>query len=335
MEGGNLVSVIIPVFNAENYLSRCIESILGQTLTSFELILINDGSVDSSGDICNAYASLDERIKVVHIDNHGPGYARNIGLEMAKGKYIQFTDSDDTLPPNYIEALYHRVEHENTDLVVCGITNVKNNKEMNKFKIEDLLSNQNKPLIELFVHLLEKGLAYSSCNKLYRNDLIQKDKIKFGTEFKLGEDALFNISYLKKSNKISFENSVYYEYHQNNGSLVHKYVQNKYEIQMYLYEKLKKLVDEGTNIHTNENMYLYYQYEFSFVFINYYLPGCPMSPTERKKMIYEIIHDDIIQEIFKVPNERSNLQKMIRTLVRIRNATVMDIFLRAFRRRYL
>nr|WP_263325071.1 glycosyltransferase family 2 protein [Neobacillus sp. Marseille-Q6967] len=335
MKDNTLVSVIIPVYNAENYLSKCIESILNQSLSSFELILINDGSTDNSGQICKAYALKDKRIKVIQIENHGPGYARNIGLQNAGGEYIQFTDSDDTLPTNFLEVMVYRMEQESADLVVCGSKIVKNNSVIYKNTVEELFRFQKKPLIESFVHLLEKGLAYSPWNKLYRKDLIQNNKIRFGTDFNLGEDALFNISYIKNSKKISFEDRVYYEYHQIDGSLVNRFYPNKYEIQALLYLNLKKLVEELKGINSNESIYLYYQYEFTFVFINYYLPDCPMNSTDRKKMINTIIQDDIVQEIFKTPNQRSNLQKIIRALVLLKNATIMDIFLRAFRRRYI
>jgi len=330
-----LVSVIIPIYNAENYISRCIESILNQSLTSFEVILINDGSTDNSDEICTAYASRDERLKVINIENHGPGYARNIGLENAKGKYIQFTDSDDTLPVNYLEAMVQRIEDEKSDLVICGIKTLKNNNKVDKLTVQEELNINKKPIIELFVSLLEKGLAYSPCNKLYRNEIIQNNNIHFGTEFKLGEDALFNISYIKQSKSFSVEDSVFYEYHQNDGSLIRSFLHNKFEIQTILYENLKKLVKEVTSINSNESMYLYYQYEFTFVFINYYLPDCPMNSSERKKMINKMIQDDTVQEIYKIRNTRSNLQKMIRMLVRIKSVTIMDMFLRTFRRRYL
>jgi glycosyltransferase involved in cell wall biosynthesis len=335
MEDNRLVSVIIPVYNAENYLSRCIESVLVQTHPTFELILINDGSTDRSGEICDAYASQDERINVIHIDNNGPGNARNIGLQHAKGKFIQFTDSDDTLPPNYLEVMFYRMEQDHSDLVVCGSSIVKNSQETDRLTVDELQSIQHAPVIELFIILLEKGLAYSSWNKLYRKDVIQQHKINFGTEFNLGEDALFNISYIRNSKKISFETSVLYEYHQNEGSLVHRYSHNKFEIQTLLYDYLKRLVNDASGKDIIESMYLYYQYEFTFVFINYYLPGCPMSSMDRKKMINAIIQDEKVQEIFTVRNHRSTLQKMIRRFVRMKNVTAMDLFLRAYKRRYL
>ncbi|MEH7511696.1 glycosyltransferase family 2 protein [Gottfriedia acidiceleris] len=335
MRASGLVSVIIPIYNAEKYLSRCIESILQQSYKSFEVILINDGSTDKSMEICLDYSHRDERIKVIQIENHGPGFARNMGLEIARGEYIQFTDSDDTLPLNYLEAMVSRIEQDNSDIVICGIKNIKNDQTLNKFAVEELLSAPGMALIDLFINLLDRGLAYSPCNKLYRSEIIKVNNIHFGVVFNMGEDAMFNISYFKHSKCCSFENRIFYEYHQNIGSIVNSYTHNKYEIQTQLYKNLRKLVNELSGSSSINTMCLYYQYELTFVFTNYYLPDCSLSSTDRKKIIKTIIHCDIVQEIFNIPNQRSNLQKIIRILVRIKNVTAMDMFLKAYSMRYL
>lgn len=335
MSVSGLVSVIIPIYNAEKYLSRCIESILQQSYKSLEVILINDGSTDKSKEICLDYSHRDERIKVIQIENHGPGYARNMGLKIARGEYIQFTDSDDTLPLNYLEAMVSRIEQDNSDIVICGIENIKNAQTHNKYTVDELLSARGTALIDLFINLLDRGLAYSPCNKLYRSEIIKLNNIRFGVDFNLGEDALFNISYFKHSKCCSIDNRIFYEYHQNVGSLINSYNHNKYEIQTQLYKNLRKLVNEVSSSDSINTMFLYYQYELTFVFTNYYLPDCSLSSTDRKKMINTIMHSDIVQEIFNIPNQRSNLQKIIRTLVRIKNVTAMDMFLRAYSMRYL
>ncbi|MES9684672.1 glycosyltransferase family 2 protein [Gottfriedia acidiceleris] len=335
MSVSGLVSVIVPIFNAEKYLSRCIDSILQQSYKSFEVILINDGSTDKSKEICLDYSHKDERIKFIQIENHGPGYARNMGLKIARGEYIQFTDSDDSLPLNYLETMVSRIEQDNSDIVICGIKNIKNAQTLNKFTVDELLSARGKALIDLFVNLLDRGLAYSPCNKLYRSEIIKFNNIHFGVDFNLGEDALFNISYFKRSKYCSIENRIFYEYHQNNGSLINSYSHNKYEIQTLLYKNLRKLVNEVPGSGSINKMCLYYQYELTFVFTNYYLPDCSLSSTDRRKMISTVMHCDIVQEIFNIPNQRSNLQKIIRTLVRIKNVTAMDLFLRAYSMRYL
>ena len=114
------VSLIVPVYNVEKYLSACLDSILTQTFSEFELILVVDGATDRSGDICNEYAQKDDRIVVCHKENGGVSTARNKGLELAKADYVSFIDSDDTLRNNYVERLYNAITDGDYDLVVCG-----------------------------------------------------------------------------------------------------------------------------------------------------------------------------------------------------------------------
>ena len=118
------VSVIIPVYNVEKYIRKCIESVCGQTYRNLEIILIDDGSPDKSGEICDEYAAADSRIKVIHLENGGVSRARNIGLDMATGKYIGFVDSDDYIRPGMYETLVDNMEKENVDTVICGFISV-------------------------------------------------------------------------------------------------------------------------------------------------------------------------------------------------------------------
>ena len=126
------ISVIVPVYNVEKYLRKCIESILNQTFREFELILVDDGSTDSSGKICDEYALKDSRIKVIHKENGGASSARNAGLDVAKGEYIGFVDSDDWIEMDMYGELYRLIKENNTDISVCGINNIKDIKYKNE-----------------------------------------------------------------------------------------------------------------------------------------------------------------------------------------------------------
>ncbi len=117
----DLISIIVPVYNVENYIRECIDSILAQTMRSFELILVDDGSKDASGRICDEYADADDRIRVIHKENGGLSSARNMGLDEAKGEYICFVDSDDAVRADYLEKLYGAIERDRSDLIVCDI----------------------------------------------------------------------------------------------------------------------------------------------------------------------------------------------------------------------
>ncbi|MDU2552528.1 MAG: glycosyltransferase family 2 protein, partial [Staphylococcus epidermidis] len=112
------ISIIVPVYNVENYLKKCVESILSQTFTDFELLLVDDGSTDSSGEMCDELKRLDERIKVIHKENGGLSSARNAGIDVAKGKYLTFVDSDDYIDTHMLEVLYKNMVHEDADLSI-------------------------------------------------------------------------------------------------------------------------------------------------------------------------------------------------------------------------
>ena len=114
------ISIIVPVYNVEQYINRCIDSLLGQTLKDIEIILVDDGSPDQCPQICDEYARKDSRIKVIHKKNNGLGYARNSGLELATGEYIAFVDSDDYVNINMYEKLYNETINNNFDIVYCG-----------------------------------------------------------------------------------------------------------------------------------------------------------------------------------------------------------------------
>ena len=116
-----LISVIVPVYNVEKYLADCVESILQQTFRDFELILIDDGSKDRSGEICDAFAETDDRIVVVHQDNQGQSKTRNYGVLISKGEYIVFVDSDDLIFPHYLETLYKESQNSGAELVICSL----------------------------------------------------------------------------------------------------------------------------------------------------------------------------------------------------------------------
>ena len=166
------VSIIVPIYNAEKYLNRCIDSLINQTKKELEFILINDGSTDSSEEIIKSYS--DKRIKYYKNKNQGIGKTRNFGIEKAKSDYIMFLDSDDYLEYNACEKLYEKISSENLDLVICDYYKVYENGTKEDVKV---LSFENTTLKEKNNILLDINLA--PWNKIYKLDLIKKNNIKF------------------------------------------------------------------------------------------------------------------------------------------------------------
>lgn len=202
-----ILSAILPVYNVENVLERCIESILNQTFKDFELIIINDGSEDRSKEICNYYAKQDPRIEVIHIKNSGVSKARNIGISKARGSYLQFIDSDDYIAPEMFEILIRNIQEKDSDLVICGLKNLRN-------EIVTLISPNDLAYINIedgkneIISLYTKNLLNSPCNKLYKKKLVSN----FPENLSLGEDLIFNLRYLEEVKSFTCISNILYTY---------------------------------------------------------------------------------------------------------------------------
>ena len=205
------ISVIVPVYNSEKYLSDCLESILSQSYKNFELILINDGSTDSSLDICKNFEKKDKRIHVCSIKNSGAGGARNKGLELVKGQYITFIDCDDIVSPDYLECLLEGMKAD-IDLSCVKYVNFENKVSFSKKHPIPRLISGNQAIENL---LLGKLLAGPVC-KLYKREHIGDLRFE---EFSVAEDLYFNYNYLKKCNTVFLSDKELYGYRRNNSSL--------------------------------------------------------------------------------------------------------------------
>ena len=189
------VSVIVPVYNVEQTLDRCVSSILAQTFDSFEIILVNDGSTDKSAELCDEYASLHDNIYVVHKENGGLGSARNAGINQAKGKYICFVDSDDYIQNEYIKSMYDAAEEYCVDLVITGYR-LQQGQNFSEYIPRDIIGvysgdSYYKILLE---YAYGNSYFYFAWNKLYRHDLITKHNLHF-IDRHCAEDMMFNAEY--------------------------------------------------------------------------------------------------------------------------------------------
>ena len=202
------ISVIVPVYNAENYLSACLDSILSQTYQDFEIILIDDGAKDASGQICDAYAGKDPRIQVVHQENGGVSRARNRGLELATGELISFIDSDDTLEPDMYELLVRVMQEHNADISHCGYKHIVGEEIRLVHDTKRVIPQNTQEALDCFVdgRLFGGGLW----NKLYRRELL--DGLSFREDLKNNEDILFNFEAFRRANRSVFADYPLYNY---------------------------------------------------------------------------------------------------------------------------
>ena len=207
-------SVIIPVHNVENYLHRCINSILVQEYTDLEILLIDNGSTDSSGSICDTYASEYSNISVYHIENNGVGSARNFGLAKAQGEFICFVDADDYLVGNLFSDMENQLDYS-LDLLVFSYYNSLEKNLSETARSAKILPIEGKKdrnqFIALFTELFLSDMMYTVWNKIYRREFLEEYRIMF-EQYELGEDVRFNLKVYERVNRISFSQTCYYVY---------------------------------------------------------------------------------------------------------------------------
>lgn len=218
-----LLSVIIPVYNVEKYIGRCLDSIISQTCTNWECIIIDDGSPDTSGIICDEYAKYDNRIQVIHKKNNGVGSARNEGLLKARGRYLTFVDSDDTIESETFATYIKYANHY--DWIMIGVRQVDLGlnpiKKISKISqdIKSQLNNYEDVLIAATKIWMMFG---SVSNKMYHTDIIRKHHLNFIQSTNINEDRIFNLYYAGYAKSVILSSYIGYNYVVNPKSITHK-----------------------------------------------------------------------------------------------------------------
>lgn len=203
------VSIIIPVYNVEKYLQRCIDSLLAQTYTNTEMIFVDDGSTDSSYQILQQAEKTDSRIRVFSQENAGPSAARNLGMDHCTGEYIMFCDSDDTVEPTWTEKMVEAVQEHPDALVTCGFSRLDENGNTLKTQIMPSGIYDKKEYFQYYY----SGLSGSSCNKIYRKDSIRNSNLRFSGNCRYAEDAMLNLDYLDCVKEIFILDEALYNYY--------------------------------------------------------------------------------------------------------------------------
>lgn len=228
-----LVSIIIPVYNAEKYLKRCLDSVVNQTYPNLEIIIIDDGSTDCSGEICDDYERKDSRIHAFHNKNFGVSHARNKGLNVCTGDFIAFIDSDDFVSDDYIESLIKPLQQDNYDLVMCNYSDFypKGNskiREKSHFLSQKELNKLTGNFYEDY-HIF-KQLLWFPCFKIYKKSIVNDNYIRFPEDMTDGEDQVFNFCYYEHVRRYYYVNYPLYVYcHCNELSLSKLKTQNSYD----------------------------------------------------------------------------------------------------------
>lgn len=245
------VSIIVPVYNVEKYLLRCMLSLMNQTLKDIEIILVDDGSPDSSPKICDDFAIQDSRIKVIHKCNEGLGFARNSGLEIATGEFVAFVDSDDYVDLRMYEILYDKAKKNNSDTIFCGFNTVDTNNKINPVsEVASLkIFNSQKDVQDFLLDMIgtepnyaiDRKYQMSVWHAIYSRTILEKNNVRFCSEKEfISEDIIFHIDYLQKTNKIVVipEPMYYYCDNYNSASLSTSFRKDRFERYVILYREI-------------------------------------------------------------------------------------------------
>ena len=244
------VSIIVPVYNAEKTIGRCIDSILGQQYTDFELLLVDDGSKDGSGAICDSYALADSRVQVIHKENTGVSDTRNIGISRAAGVYLQFLDSDDWITPDATKLLVETARDHDCDLVISDFYRVVGERVSRKGDIDEdrVLTRE-----EYAAHMMEQPADFYYgvlWNKLYRRDIVESHRLRMDPELSWCEDFMFNLEYIRHAQRFYALQVPIYYYVKTKGSLasqslsISKTIRMKLMLFEYYNQFYKSVLDE-------------------------------------------------------------------------------------------
>ena len=255
----DLVSVIIPVYNVEKYLVRCVESVKNQSYRNLEIILVDDESPDNCPAMCEQMAQNDNRIKVIHKKNAGLGFARNSGLEIATGNYVMFIDSDDWISKTHIENLYKAAIKSDADIAIGTHTNINSNGEtsLHECSLKEKVYEGEEVVNDILLPLIGPDVSYefdvqincSAWRSLYKMDVIKNNNLKFISErHAVSEDIFFNIDFYSYVKKAVFVNDPGYFYFKNLDSISRRYDPKGVERTIIFYKEIKDKV-QGYNLH--------------------------------------------------------------------------------------
>lgn len=225
------MSIIVPVYNAEKTLYRCLKSITAQSYRQLEIIVIDDGSTDKSPNIAHAFGQKDYRVRIKRQRNTGPAGARNLGLNIATGHYVQFVDADDFIDLTMSEQLVSQMEK--VDLVISGY---KSHKKVIIPKYKGIYKKTT--AINLFGYLYKETIIQSPCNKLYKAQIINDNNISFSEADSFGEDLRFNLAYLTQCEKLAFIQEALYTYTYSRQSLTNSYIDHLFDKQLAIFKEV-------------------------------------------------------------------------------------------------
>lgn len=307
---GNLVSIIIGIYNVKRFIEKGIKQLLNQTYKNIEVILVDDGSTDGSYEICQNWAKEYKNIRVLHQENKGLGSARNLGIEHAKGSYIYFYDVDDDISPNLIEYNVSMMDQYLTDMVVFGYTSVDVTYNSAATVIfQQRLVENNLQLRDIYVDEFVLKMNGFAWNKFYSKDFIDKHNLRFENQ-RIQQDEVFNLLCYQHVEKMYISSEVFHTYYiYNDGNTRSRYIADRFDI----YKSVRQHFDDIKTFWKIEDKrfddYLckrFYDSVLSCILFNLMHEDCPLSDFQKKQTISEIMSYPQTIEAFEYA-DRANL----------------------------
>lgn len=303
------ISIIIPIYNGEKYLEKCLESISNQTYPELEVILVNDGSTDTSKEICEKWARKDCRFNLYNNENQGVSSSRNFGIKQATGEYITFVDCDDFLAKDALEILLQTAS-QGYDLIIAN--HARYYDEQNVTLNVDIPTREynKKEFLDTFWKLYDSFVINSPWGKLYKKEILQSKKIEFPTDYELGEDLIFNLQYIEKSNTFYTINQNLYYYRDTTDSLTTKYNENYLKIQLELNRYIEDFLIRNNACDKESQEKL--KKDVSNIIIssvqNLFLPSCPLNNKQVKEKLKKYLARQEIEVLVDVSYSEKRLQ---------------------------
>lgn len=299
------VSIVVPVYNAEPYLQQCVDSLLNQTLKEIEIILVDDGSKDTSGTICDSYSRSDRRVRVIHQKNQGQTKARIAGIVQARGAYVHFVDADDWLDVHMEEKMINEAKRNNADIVTCDTIFHKGKKEIPARQIFIPGVYGKKQLIStIYPKMIYSGKFFyfgiyaAMWNKLFRRELILKNIENIDPAVKIGEDGLATFaSFLDAQKVVVIKDTLYHYRDDNNTSLTRSYCWEQFDSALLLIVYLKRLAKEHTAIcDINPQIDLYLLYNIKCIILEEFYYKTKKTYRSRYQYLRRIVTHPMVQE---------------------------------------
>lgn len=312
MESKIDISIVIPVYNLESYISECLESVLNQKLSNIEVIVIDDGSVDNSLEILRKYEKKDNRIRVISQRNSGVSKSRNEGILIARGKYITFVDGDDTIHESMLDNMLKVAQYNDLEILFCGMSSKKSKVIEVKYSIGDYCEYINK--------IIEGNVQRSASGILFKNSILKKHKIKFEENIKYGEDMVFTIESIAKfKSPVGKIEDDYYIVRERDLSASRKTVLDRYKDVELVGNKLRNII-KSENIKTKLNMTSLVNYYCEDIFIAIKHIYLSRNDIKDKKDAYKNIKCSMhFKELYKERSYLYSLKKLYLKLIIINN----------------